>query len=189
MRLRGKPDATSDIDRDKLAIQELVRLNRLSELEAKLASNPQLASKEVDGITPLHIACEVGSAAAIELLLEKRVSMNVKNPTKQTPLDICYHHNHQKTAILLLERGAQFTPGDVKTSVYSRYHRDVLDTTKNCGRTLLHWAARQGIHGECLTRLQFIALHCKSDSILYMFVAILCNIILLCLYEQEIRMH
>jgi hypothetical protein len=144
MRLRGKP-GVSDADRQKLAIQELVRFNRLSELEDKLARDARLANQKVDGITPLHIACEVGSSDAIEILLDNGANMDFKNPSEQTPLDICYSNNHQKTSIMLLERGAKFTPGDVTTSSYSRFHHDMLDTTKNCGRTLLHWAARQGM--------------------------------------------
>lgn len=144
MRLRRKPGDGNGGDEVKLAIQELVRFNRLSELGDKLTNNPQLANQDVDGIYPLHIACEVGSGDAIEMLLDNGADMNCLNPSSQTPLDICYHNNHQKTSIMLLQRGAQFTPGDVTTSSYSRYHGDVLETTKNCGRTLLHWAARQG---------------------------------------------
>lgn len=134
----------AEADNDVLEIQELIRFSRFTELEEELERDATKANTSVDGVTPLHIACEVGSADGIEILLTHGADINTPNPAGQTPLDICYSNNHQKTSIFLLERGAQYTAGDVTTSKYSRFHRDVLDTTKNCGRTLLHWAARLG---------------------------------------------
>jgi ankyrin repeat protein len=154
-RLRRRA-GTSEADEQRLGIQELVRFNRLSELEDELERDQTLANQNVDGITPLHIACEVGSADAIEILLDNGADMNFKHPTDKTPLDLCYSNNHQKTSVWLLEKGAEFTPGDVTTSTYSRYHGDMLDTTKNCGRTLLHWAARLGEHTTVCSICTFI---------------------------------
>lgn len=142
-RLRRRA-GVAEADNDVLEIQELIRFSRFTELTEELERDATKANSSVDGVTPLHIACEVGSADGIEILLNHGADINTNNPSGQTPLDICYSNNHQKTSIFLLERGAQFTAGDVTTSTYSRFHRDVLDTTKNCGRTLLHWAARLG---------------------------------------------
>jgi ankyrin repeat protein len=146
-RLRRRIGTADDADSVKLNIQELIRLSRMSELQDELEKQLLLVNASLGdtGVTPLHVACEVGSSQAIDLLLDLGADMNFKNQSMQTPLDICYSHNHQKTSILLLGRGAEFTYGDVTTSTYSRYHGDMWDTTKNCGRTLLHWAARQGI--------------------------------------------
>jgi ankyrin repeat protein len=142
-RLRRRA-GVAEADSEKLAIQELVRFNRIAELDHELQQDPRKASEAVDGVVPLHIACEVGNADAIRMLLDHGADMNKLHPSGKTPLDLCYSNNHQKTSIYLLECGAEFTAGDVTTSVYSRYHHDMWDTTKNCGRTLLHWAARLG---------------------------------------------
>jgi ankyrin repeat protein len=115
----------------------------------------------------LHIACRVGNNAAIALLLEAGADLNLKDNSslEQTPLDIAYHSKQEKTAIYLLEKGAQFTasvgsffPGQIERTLWTwsaRYgscqsldHLLLLnipiDTQENSGNTALHVACSYG---------------------------------------------
>lgn len=83
-------------------------------------------SRNVDGHTPLHFACQYNHTEVTELLLEWGAHTEVHDRSGNTPLQFCAANGHLQCAQLLLSRGAR-----------------VLSANRR-GDTPLHSAARWG---------------------------------------------
>ena len=92
----------------------------------------QVNAKNTYGITPLHLACQVGNLQGVKLLINHaKIILNVTDGNGDTPLhEACYHGNEEITETLLDKME----------------ERDKLDlTTKNeLELTPLHLACREG---------------------------------------------
>lgn len=130
---------------NEIELEEMIKFNNLNELENELKKDiiKIKINKLRNGFSLLHIAAQVGNNLAIEMLLGNGANINIlSKDNKQTPLDLSYHSNQQKTSIYLLEKGAEFTASVSTTERY--YSGDVYTTVKDTARTLLHWSAKLG---------------------------------------------
>lgn len=140
-------------DRDKL-IPALVKL--------KYSTTGQ----DFDGFTPLHVAAERGSLAAVEQLLEMdepRERINSKSHDKRdTALHLASQFGHTKVMQKLLENDAKPTltdfegsnslhracywqqPGAVRVLLESKFKLKLLDAVDNNKLTSLHLASANG---------------------------------------------
>jgi hypothetical protein len=87
------------------------------------------------GLTPLGLACAVGNALAVELLLAHQPPPSLEKDfgparARWTPLQTAAGRGHAEIVQLLLEGGANVNAADKQ------------------GRTALHWAALRG-HADC----------------------------------------
>jgi ankyrin repeat protein len=154
MRLRRRSrGATAPGDGEGTSIlailEDHIRFNHLDSLAEELAKDSaELRSKinaiEVQGGTfaLIHLAAQGGKIEAMQMLTDAGADFNLCSSDGQTPLDLAYQTNQQKAAIFLVENGAKFTPNQATVDRY--FNGDVWTSTKNTGRTLLHWAARFG---------------------------------------------
>jgi ankyrin repeat protein len=127
-------------------LEDMVRSGHNDELAIELTKETNRANiNTCNGeYALLHIASKVGNIVAIDLLVDAGADINLKDQSslQHTPLDAAYISNQQKTAIYLIEKGAKFTES---SSTKDRYFAgDIWTSTKDTGRTLLHWAARFG---------------------------------------------
>ena len=53
--------------------------------------------------TALHYACSGGHTEAVQLLLDKRADVALKNTFNQSPLDLAVDNLHNETAIVMLK--------------------------------------------------------------------------------------
>lgn len=52
--------------------------------------------------TALHYACSGGHAEAVQLLLDKRANVMLKNTYDQSPLEVATDYSHNDVAIIML---------------------------------------------------------------------------------------
>jgi ankyrin repeat protein len=94
-------------------LEDMIRSGHCDELAIELTKEATRAKiNTCNGDSALlHIASRMGNNAAIDLLLDAGADLNLKDQSslRQTPLDVAYNSNQQKTAIYLLEKGANFT--------------------------------------------------------------------------------
>ena len=84
------------------------------------------------GITPLHLACQVGNIDGVEVLINKdEIELNAKDRHGDTPLHEACYHGKDKIAKLLLVKMK-------KKNVLN------LETKNNSDMTPLHLACREG---------------------------------------------
>lgn len=146
MRLRKrKTTEEKEEDNNLNYLEDFIRSNSLNELEnelkkEKISKNINNLILSSSGNSLLHLASQLGQNKVIELLLLYGSQINLLNSNKETSLDLAYLFNQQKTSIYLIEKGGNYTLKETTKEVY--YSGDVYTTTKNIGRTLLHWSAK-----------------------------------------------
>jgi hypothetical protein len=79
---------------------------------AQLISNgADLSKTDKGGFAPIHIACQYGRYACIELLADNRVDLNLPLADKHgcTPAMVCCRNGHVKCLALLSDKGADLS--------------------------------------------------------------------------------
>lgn len=108
---------------------EAVKTGDAEALAALLEGNRgQVAARDANGWTPLHLAAFYGHEAAVRALLNKGAEVNAlsDNPLRNTPLHAAAAGKHAGIAKLLVERGAN------------------VDFPQHSGWAPLHAAAQHG---------------------------------------------
>jgi|GEM_PF-4476718 len=86
------------------------------------------------GRTPLHLAIELGSVAAVQELLKKNSDLESRNSRGETPLLVAINNNQIELVKLLLEYGADITAVDKKNrSAFkiAKQHSEILSLLKD----------------------------------------------------------
>lgn len=105
--------APEDIQAKQTAFFEMVKNNKIQEIEELLQTEFNVNFTDAKGNTPLHYAVENGSLNIVTLLLNKNASVNVRNGKGRTPLYFAAQYDkpfvdthHCAILQLLLEKGA-----------------------------------------------------------------------------------
>ena len=77
-----------------------------------LKKGPDIAVKDRDDWTALHVAASNGRVATVQLLLEKQTNVEAKNRDDRTALHVSASNGHEGTVRLLLENGANVEAKD-----------------------------------------------------------------------------
>ena len=78
-------------------------------LEIILQYSPNVAIKDSDGYTPLHLAAQAGSISALSRLVAKEASINAVGHNNETPLLLAVRAEHVGATQWLLDHGADAT--------------------------------------------------------------------------------
>jgi ankyrin repeat protein len=122
------------------------------------------AIRDLDGMTPLHVAASCGRAGTTRLLIQRRLDIDAINIWKQTPLHLACSNGHEQCVRHLLEAGARMDLADDITGA-SHLHVAVSCGKASCvaalldrgadaragdeaAQTPLMWAAAEGLT-EC----------------------------------------
>ena len=73
-----------------------------------------LAERDKQGNTPLHLAARLGSAKLVALMLLEGVDVNAMNENGETPLHLAIKYGHMQLEPLLLKEGSDITLKTVK---------------------------------------------------------------------------
>ncbi len=76
-----------------------------------LALGEDIQAYDSDGDTPLHLAAEVGNAAALRILLEAGADLTARNNAGATPLHVAATNDGAEILTMLLEAGADINAG------------------------------------------------------------------------------
>ncbi|EGD80904.1 hypothetical protein PTSG_11747 [Salpingoeca rosetta] len=82
-----------------------------------------LDSRRYLGVTPLHIACAIGQAEIVRMLLARGASTKYKDPRKRTCLHFAVIHGHREVVSLLLASGMKTTSQDDTGQTAAEYAR------------------------------------------------------------------
>lgn len=149
---------------------EAVKTNNPDEVETLLSQKANIATKDKDGATVLHLAALKGQEDVVEVLMradESKEIVNIKDTLDRTALHNCCMRGHTKAVKLLLKNGADVTATDQEgwTALhhaadegYLEVVRCLVEHVKECemnfdqktiqpGGTALHIAAERGFAG------------------------------------------
>jgi ankyrin repeat protein len=62
--------------------------------------------QDVEGVTPLYMACQQGHKDVVKMLLDKHADINIQNVNGATPLYIACHQGHKYITKMLLDKQA-----------------------------------------------------------------------------------
>lgn len=98
-------------NQDILHLHSAIRWNREKEVRRLLHSPHNTsciaqAPDRINGNTALHVAAQNGHLKIVEVLLELKVSPDVKNNMENTPMHMSVTYNHDEVTRLLLHAGA-----------------------------------------------------------------------------------
>ncbi|CAI9736858.1 tyrosine-protein kinase HTK16-like [Octopus vulgaris] len=91
---------------------------------------PDINTRNIDGDTPLHIACKIGNSNIVKLFLKYKVNLSVKNQDHCTPLQVACQANQPEIISDLLQ-----------IAKYDPHERCVVS-----GLYPLHEVAQKGYH-------------------------------------------
>ena len=77
--------------------------------ELLIAKGADVNMKDVEGVTPLHLAADRGHTEVVELLITKGAEVNAQSDGGNTPLDwaVDSAHSDEETADLLRKHGGK----------------------------------------------------------------------------------
>ncbi|HEY5043797.1 MAG TPA: ankyrin repeat domain-containing protein [Verrucomicrobiae bacterium] len=141
--------------RGKFDIHYAARHGEIRKIKMLLWVNPDLVnSKDTNGMTPLHIAANLGWQEEVVLLLDKKADVNAKSNNGGTPLLFASYANRQDEAEWLLAHKADInakndkgeTPLQKAAALDNKDMVEMLLANKadanakdNDGMTPLHW--------------------------------------------------
>ena len=79
-----------------------------------------IEERDINGSTPLHLACEKGNEEIIIFLLSLGCNINCKDKFGRTPLFICILNNQIKIIKKLIQRGADFNIKDFNENLLNK---------------------------------------------------------------------
>ncbi|KAK1749411.1 ankyrin repeat-containing domain protein [Echria macrotheca] len=121
---------------------------------------PQVNTKTIQGLTPLHIAAVQGTAAECLLLLAAGADVDPTNRWGATPLILACRAGQEKTALALLEAGASAThevPGTLATPLGCVACTELQSPEVLIDTLLRHGANIEAGKGKTLTPLAMAA--------------------------------
>ncbi|KAK7489791.1 hypothetical protein BaRGS_00018973, partial [Batillaria attramentaria] len=136
-----------------------------------LCTSISVQDMDMDGSTPLHVACEDDETDIASLLISLDADVNVKDNDGNTPLHIACGNGNTQTALLLIQHHADinvknnhgYTPlhiacyfGNTQTAELLIQHHADLNVKDNAGYTPLHIAC---FFGNTQTALLLIQHH------------------------------
>merc|ERR1711920_103413 len=100
-------DEYADFESNESVIFSFVRHNRYEAVEALIAQEADaLLSKDDNGNSLLHIACQNNNRRIVKLLIKSGISVNEQNSKGNTPLHYCSQYGFMQLADYLLAHGA-----------------------------------------------------------------------------------
>jgi len=109
---------------DNSSIHSIVRDGKLDELKELIKKKPEYINSKTKkfGITPLHVAATIGNDSMIQVLLDNKADINLKDKSGSTALHDAARKGHESVVKILIKHGTN------------------IDEKRNRGKTPLHVA-------------------------------------------------
>jgi ankyrin repeat protein len=127
---------TRDVTSGETALHLVTARRDLTWMQFLISKGANVNLRDVKGVTPLVIACNLGFIEGVELLVEKGARLDESNNTGETPLISAVHNRNIALLRILLKAGAN------------------PDRTDNSGRSARDYAQLEGKGGSLLTEIE-----------------------------------